>query len=88
MIDGVANYTDLVNILSGGYEQTKNRFLIFYIIETLPVHYKNISEFSLFSFFFFMRAQEISKKEFFDNILGTSLLIDNPSKAVLKMDFF
>lgn len=29
LIDGVANYTDLVNILSGGYEQTKNRFLIF-----------------------------------------------------------
>lgn len=63
LIDVIANYSDLVNILSDtGYEQTKNRWLVIF----LTVHYKNFSKFSaFFSVFIFMRALEIKKKRNF-----------------------
>lgn len=89
LIDVIANYNDLVNILSDTfYEQTKNRWLVIF----LTVHYKNFSKFSaFFSFFIFMRALEIKKKKgIFENLtfLVTSLPIVNPSKVVLKMGIF
>lgn len=60
LIDVIANYNDLVNILSDTfYEQTKNRWLVIF----LTVHYKNFSKFSaFFSFFIFMRALVMKKK--------------------------
>lgn len=84
LIDVIANYNDLVNILSDTfYEQTKNRWLVIFLTE----HYKNFSKFSaFFSFFIFMRALEIKKKKgIFVNLtfLVTSLPIGNPSKVVL-----
>lgn len=59
LIDVIANYNDLVNILSDTfYEQTKNRWLVIF----LTVHYKNFSKFSAF-FSFFMTALVMKKKK-------------------------